>query len=115
MSAPSADVVSEVQLLRTDIARLEQLLESVLAERLPTPAKAQNLPDWLSATQIAAYSGRSYTTVIRALRGKQIRATQASKNSCYRARIEDVDRWMRGEAPLPRTMRAVPSGGRKPA
>jgi excisionase family DNA binding protein len=64
------------------------------------PLTRLTLPsDWLTTEQIARLSQRHQQTVLRAMRSGQLRATQYGKNCSWRAHIDDVEAWMRGEAP----------------
>jgi hypothetical protein len=63
--------------------------------------------DWLTTGQIARLSQRHQKTVERAMRARQLRATQSGKNCTWRAHINDVEAWMRGEVPQPRRLRPV--------
>lgn len=61
---------------------------------------------WLTVRETAAYSRRHKDTVLRALRECQrnggrsgLKGLQQRANTTYRIHRDDVDRWMRGDAP----------------
>lgn len=58
-------------------------------------------PEWLSIQQVMQLSGRSYSTVMRAIRDHRLRAYQQDWHCSWRVNIADFDAWMRGRRPEP--------------
>ena len=56
-------------------------------------------PEWLTAQQVAELTQLSYKTVMRAIHGRRLRATQLAPGGPWRIRLEDYDAWMHGVAP----------------
>lgn len=66
---------------------------------------------WLTAQQIAAYTGHHYQTIYLAMRAGELRATQRIKKGSWRADIADVDAWVQGIRPQPH--RVIQLSGRR--
>jgi hypothetical protein len=90
-------------------AFLARISPQVTPGSLPTPE--QRSP-WLTLDQVAEYCQRHPVTVGRAMRKGLMRATQYEKNGSWRAHIDDVDTWMRGEAPVRGKRKPPPATGK---
>lgn len=56
----------------------------------------------MSPQQVADYRGCHVKTVLKALRRGELTGYQRAAGCTWRAYPEDVDRWIRGEAPAKR-------------
>jgi excisionase family DNA binding protein len=52
-------------------------------------------PAWMTVPQAARYSGRSKTTILEAIRRKELPARRRGKHGWWHVRREDVDAWMK--------------------
>lgn len=58
---------------------------------------------WGNAHEVAAYSDRHYSTVIRALRSGELHGHQRSDHGRWRIHIASVDAWIAGQADTSRS------------
>lgn len=69
---------------------------------------------WFTLPEAMAYTRRSRETVRRAAveyqrdNNKGLKGYQSHPNACHRFHVEDLDRWIRGEAPAWDTRRLAP-------
>lgn len=64
-------------------------------------------PEWITPHQAADKAAVSYKTILRAIRGRRLRASMLAgpggERYRLRIRIEDFDAWMAGTRPMRRS------------
>lgn len=55
---------------------------------------------WLNVKEAAAYAGSSEETIRVALRRRQLKGAQRTKNANWRTQAEWIDAWLEGEEPV---------------
>lgn len=74
-----------------------------------TEKKIGGASPWMTTRQVAEYANRHRDTVLLALRLGQLKGYQNNGRACstWRVHRDDVDRWMRGEAPARGRLRSA--------
>lgn len=65
-------------------------------------ARAIDTP-WLTVAEACQYSRVGRTDLLAALNSEELRGSQIKRNGRWRVHRDDLDAWLRGEAPTPLT------------